>query len=495
MSNPSPTIDDSQTLAETPRTPTLSGTPKFLNRATISILFAFAITFFFRHFQPIPGISPSGQAVFGVFLWFIICMITNCIPRAIVGLTSPLLLVLLAGMPIPQAFHAFNTNIFFLAAGAFVIAAVMMGTPLGKRIALAAATLMHSSRADRVLLGLSLAELATHPVVPVVNETALFLPICKGVESVMEGQEHRDETRRINTAVYYLIAGMLPLFIGPLILTSHFPNLILVAYLHTNMHIDISWGRWLWLNLPLWGLLPILFLYVVWYFRLRNVTMPGAEVGIAELRKELGPITWPEIWTIICLGIAMLLWIFGPIKSGMTALLAAFLLMLPWGGLNFEKINKHMLWDVLMLLGGAISLGTALYHSGIVQWASNLIATPIKHADLPIWVVMPLLVFAFHIPRAGIVSAVAAATAFVPLVVGLATALHYNVLPFSLVVGNCLSYAFFLPISITAFLIAWSASKTTAWEAMKFGIPMSIIANVYVLLVQPAWLRLIGLPM
>jgi di/tricarboxylate transporter len=110
-------------------------------------------------------------------------------------------------------------------------------------------------------------------------------------------------------------------------------------------------------------------------------------------------------------------------------------------------------------------------------------------------VILLIIVFGFHIARAGIVSAVAAGAAFVPLVAGLATALGYNVLPFSLVVINCLSYAFFLPISITAFLIAWSASETSGWEAVKFGAPLSIIANIYVILVQPVWLRLIGYPL
>jgi len=79
------------------------------------------------------------------------------------------------------AFSAFSTDIFFLAMGAFIIAAIMMGTPLGKRITLSIASIMRSNRVTRIMLGLSVAELATHPVLPVVNETALFLPICKGV--------------------------------------------------------------------------------------------------------------------------------------------------------------------------------------------------------------------------------------------------------------------------------------------------------------------------
>ncbi|MDA8109333.1 MAG: SLC13 family permease [Betaproteobacteria bacterium] len=464
-------------------------------RSSVGLALAFLLLFAIAFGPSVPGLQPVGQKVLGVFAWFVVCMVADALPMAVVGLTSPLLLVIVAHMKVPDAFNAFNKDIFFLATGAFILAAVMMGTPLGKRIAFVIAAATRSSSVTRILLGLTAAQLVTHPVIPVVNETALFLPVCKGVGSCMEGKEHLPEARRINTAILYLIAGLMPLFIGPLILTSHFPNLILAAYLKSAQHIDISWGQWLWLNLPLWGLLPIVFVYVVRYFGLTGLQLPGAEIGLARMRDDLGKITWPELWALGCLAIAMVLWIGGWLQPGMTALLAGFLMLLPWSGIRFGELNRHMLWDVLMLLGGAISLSTALYKSGVVSWLAHFVAAPIQSAHLPLLVVLVLLVFAFHVPRAGIVSAVAAGAAFVPLVAGIAQALHYSVLPFTLVVINSLSYAFFLPISITAFLIAWGASGTSTWEAIKFGAPLSIIANLYVILVQPVWLRMIGFPM
>lgn len=464
-------------------------------RQTAGLILAFGVMFSL-HFGPrIPGLTASAQTVLGVFLWFIVCMVTSALPKAIVGLASPLLLVVFAGIKIPEAFHAFNTDIFFLAAGAFIIASVMMGTLLGKRITLTVASAMKSSRVTKVLLGLCLAEVVTQPFLPVVNESAMFLPCCKGVASFMEGKEHLPEVKRINTAVLYLIAGLFPLFIGPLMLTSAFPNLILVAYLRTTQHIAISWTEWFWLNLPLWGLLPIAYLYVIWYFKLRNLDIPGISAGMSQMKNELGPVTWPEIWAILCLAVGMTFWITGWIKPGMTALLAGTMMFVPWSGIKFDVVDKYMLWDVLMLLGGAISLGTVLYGSGTVTWLAHGVIGPIKDSGLPILAVLFLLVFAFHIPRAGIVSAVAAGAAFVPLTVGLAQALHVNVLPFSLVIINCMQYAFFLPISITAFLIAWSASDTSGWDAIKFGAPLTVIANIYVIAVQPVWLKLIGFPL
>ncbi len=464
-------------------------------RQIMGLIIAFSVLLGLHYGPAISGLKPEAQTVLGVFLWFIVCMVSGALPKAVVGLASPLLLVVFAHIKVPNAFKAFNTDIFFLAAGAFTIAAVMMGTPLGKRITCSVASAMRSNRVTRVLLGLMLAEVATQPFLPVVNESALFLPMCKGISSLTEGKEHLPEVKRINTAVLYLIAGLVPLFIGPLMLTSAFPNLILTAYLKTTQHISISWAKWFWLNLPLWGLLPILYLYVIRYFKLQKLDIPGLEAGMAATKRELGSITWPEIWTLLCLALGMTLWITGWVKPGMTALLASSLMFAPWGGIKYDDVSKYMLWDVLMLLGGAISLGTALYSAGTVTWLAHGVIVPFQNTGLPILAVLFLLIFSFHIPRAGIVSAVAAGAAFVPLAVGLAGVLHVNVLPFSLVVINCMQYAFFLPISITAFLIAWSASGTSGWEAVKFGAPLTIIANVYVILVQPVWLKLIGFPM
>jgi len=468
------------------------GRPK---KAFIGIIVAFAVLFLF-HFGPaIPGLRPTAQSTLGVFLWFIACMVTDALPGAIVGLAAPLLLVIVAGVKIPAAFKAFTSDVFFLGGGAFIIAGIMMGTPLGRRIALTIVTKMKSSRVTRILLGLGVADIAVGGVMPTVSESALFLPVAKSIGQLMKGKEHLPEVQRINTALLLQTPGLTPLFTGTLILTSHFPNIILAGALKESEGIYISWAKWFWLNLPLWGLLPIMFFYVFWYFKLWKLEIPGAEVEIPKMKKELGKITWPEMWGLICVGLGLLLWIteeFHKIQSGMTALIVATLLFMPWGKISFKNVNKNVLWDTLMLLGGSISIGLVLYDVGVVQWLSDLILGPVKSLKLSPIAMLFVLVFAMHIPRAGVVSAVAMGSAFVPLTIGMAKSLGVNVLPFTLVTINCLSYAFFLPISITAFLIAWCASGASGWTAVRFGAILSIIANAYVILVQSAWLALIG---
>lgn len=124
------------------------------------------------------------------------------------------------------------------------------------------------------------------------------------------------------------------------------------------------------MNLPLWGLIPITIIYVMIYYRLWKVELPGAEEELPAMKKELGKITKPEIWSLICLALCFFLWItediLHSIPTGMVSLILVMLLFLPFGHLKFNEVMPHVLWDVWVLLGGAISLGTALSNSGAI---------------------------------------------------------------------------------------------------------------------------------
>jgi len=468
-------------------------------RKQVLILGVAFLLLFGLYFAPtMPGLKPQSQAVLGIFFWFIVCIVFDALPKAVLGLAAPMLVVVLGGFKLADAYAPFASDTFFLAIGAFIYAAIMMATPLGRRIALVVTNALRSTRATRVLAGLTLSDLVIGGVLPTVSETALFLPIAKGINSLMKGREHLPESKRINTAVLLMITGLAPLFTGPLILTSHFPNLILVGAL-AQAKVTVSWLDWFVYNIPLWGLLPILFLYVVWYFKLHGLEIPGADEELPRMKKELGAITTGEIWAGGCLLLGLGFWItegsLHNISAGMVALLVVLLAFLPFGRLNFAEISKHVMWDVWILLGGAIALSGALDKAGISAWLANFVAQPLKAGGLPPLVVLLIIVFGFHIPRAGVVSAAAMGAVFIPLTMAVAQQLGMNVLPFTMVVTNCLSYAFFLPISITAFLIAWGASGASGWDVIKFGAPLSIIANLYVIFAQTAWLALLGHPL
>jgi sodium-dependent dicarboxylate transporter 2/3/5 len=147
------------------------------------------------------------------------------------------------------------------------------------------------------------------------------------------------------------------------------------------------------------------------------------------------------------------------------------------------------------MLGGAMALGDALASSGAVRWMTDRFTLPLLALHIPTLLLVAIVVFGLHVARAGVTSNVAMGAAFIPLAMSLAKSLGFAVLPFSLLVIDSMTYAFLLPISGTAFLISWGASRTSGSDVMKFCLPLHVICNVYVVLVHSAWLSAIGYPL
>lgn len=477
---------------------------KWLNdkdkKSLVWIIIAFIVLLSVKYAPPFGDLPAEGQTMLGIFFWFLIVTISGSLNRITIGLTTPVLIVVFTGAKIQQAFVAFSGNIFFLVLGTFIFAAVMTVTPLGARIALTLTSIFHSSKISRIFAGLTIGDLAINTFLPSVAETGLLLPIVTSFQNLTKGHEDEPEVKRINESLMLLCCGVIPLLTGLLLLTAHLPNMLLVGYLEEAGY-KISFVNWFVMNLPLWALLPIIIYIFLKLYHLKGAELPDADTVIPKMKKELGSITKPEIWALISVTFCLFLWLtqgtLHNIDTGMVALILVFMLFMPFGHLDFKEILPHVMWDTWILLGGAISLGNNMNKFGTIDWLVNALVGPVKEGllGLPTIAVLFIIVFALHIPRAGIVSAAAMGAMFVPVVINLSSTLGYNIVPFTLIVINCLSYAFFLPMSTTAFFIAWGASGISMKKVIGIGSLVSLVCNVYCIVSLSLWLPLIGYPL
>ena len=447
----------------------------------------------------------AAQTLLGIFVFFVLCLATEALPGLVVGLCSPMLLVVLADLPkapgapdeIPIAFNAFVSDTFFLILGAFVLVAVMIQTGLGKRIAFAIVASVRSTRADRIMAALMGAGAGLHAILPTVAETAMFLPISRCLGEISEGEEKPPGLERANQGMILAVAGLVPLLGGMLFLTAGVPNLVLQGTLDAQ-GIHITWLDWLWWNLPLWGLIPVAYFMVKRRFGMGAVNLPNVTTVMPRMRAELGPISRGEVWTLTCIAIAFALWTteaLTGISTGMATLIMVGLLFLPGMGLDLKNYVGHVMWGMLFLIGGAISLGNLLYKFGVVTWAADGLVAPIKSLGVTNSILVMLIsVAGLHIARAGILSGGAMAAVFVPLSIGLAHSFDFHVLPFSVIIVNCLNVAVFVPVSAVAILVATQAAKISWREILVFGGTFSLIGNLYIVLVLSGWFALIGMP-
>lgn len=465
----------------------------------VALVLAFVIVAVAHLAPAMPGLKPQAQTILGVFVWFVIVLAAEALPQILIGVAAPLLVFLLNGTPVPQAFNAFSSDVFFLIMSAFVLVAVMMGTGLGKRLALGIVASVRSTKATRIMAAMMGAGTALHSILPTVSETALFLPISRCLSELHDGEEMPPRLKRANQAMILTVTGLVPLFAGVFFLTAGVPNLILAGLLEKSSNIKISWVDWLVYNLPLWGLIPILYFLVKWWFKIGDVELPNAVTVIPKVRADLGPIKRGEVWTLVCIAVGFTLWVTEPltgISTGMAALIMIVLLFMPWSGLRFADYSGQVMWPLLFLIAGAISMGNLLFGSGAVTWLAQFLVAPIQSSGIRSDIlILLILALALHVARAGILSGGAMAAVFVPLIIGMAQELGFNVLPFSLVLTNALNFAVFVPISAVAILIAVQAAELKWKEMVIFGSIVSVVANVYLILVQPQWMALLGHPL
>ncbi len=469
-----------------------------------------AVTSMFQATNKTDGPAPdalvvAAQTLLGVFVFFVLCLATEALPALVVGLCSPMLLVVLADLPvapgsndeIPVAFNAFASDTFFLILGAFVLVAVMIQTGLGKRIAFAIVASVRSTRADRIMAALMGAGAALHAILPTVAETAMFLPISRCLGEISDDEEKPPGLDRANQGMILAVAGLVPLLGGMLFLTAGVPNLVLQGTL-AGQGIHISWLDWLWWNLPLWGLLPLAYFMVKRRYGMGAVNLPNVTTVMPRMRAELGPISRGEVWTLVCIAVAFTLWTteaLTGISTGMATLIMVGLLFLPGMGLELKDYVGNMMWGMVFLIGGAISLGNLLYKFGVVTWAAEGLVSPIKSWGVTNSIlVMLIAIVGLHIARAGILSGGAMAAVFVPLSIGLADAFEFNTLPFSVIIINCLNVAVFVPVSAVAILVATQAARISWRETLVFGGTFSIIGNLYIVLALSGWFYVIGMP-
>lgn len=440
-------------------------------------------------------LTAEGRAALAVMGWATTVWLTAALPLGISGLGIPLLLMLTGALPaIPDAFSGFTTNVTFLILGCFIFAAIMQTTGLDRRIALGIVSKVKPN-VGSVLRGLIGAHLVTAVLVPATNARgAVFLPIVSGLNKLFEKE---GDGARARKALAMVGIGFAALASGIILMHSHMSNVIVAQTINQAVGKDvITWSTWAWMNWPLLGVLVIMHYWVNWVLKTRNIEVPG---GIGEIKKQkdsLGSMTFTEYVVLIGFSLAILLWATEQIHGySMTIVTLSVLMMMFIPGLtnlSWKKVQSNTIWGTWLLLCGSLSLVTAFGKTGVNTWLASYLV-----GIAPAWGWVGVTIFVcvvVQILRLGIVSNVAAVTLMAPIIVAMAPMLGLNTVAFTMLVLNVDSYAFILPISVTACLIAYGTEEFTFMEFVKVGAPFTFMVILYMVIVMVPWYAFVGYP-
>lgn len=441
------------------------------------------------------SLTGGGRAALAVMGWATIIWLSNGLPLAVSGLMIPVLLSLTgAAKKLPEAFSGFTNDVTFLILGCFILAAVMQSTGLDKRIALSIVSRV-KPRVGSVLKGIIGAHLVTAVLVPATNARgALFLPIIQGLNSLFEKEGEGARARKVFTMVGI---GFASLASGTILMHSHMSNVIVAQTINQAMKKDvITWGSWAWMNWPLLGILVIMYYWVNWIMKSKNIEVPGGITEIKRQKEAMGKMTVTEWIVLVTFGIAIFLWATEQIHGynmSLVALVAVMVLFIPgFTNLSWKRVQSNTLFGTWLLLCGSLSLVSAFSKTGVDKWiASHLVGLAPAWGWIGVSIFICVIV---QISRLGIVSNVAAVTLLAPIVAAMAPMLGLNTVAFTMMVLNVDSYAFVLPISVTACLIAYGTEEFTFGEFVKVGAPITLMVILYMVFVMVPWYAVTGYP-
>lgn len=475
----------------------LAGISRLPLRPIAGFLSAWIVLIGIMHYLPLPaGLSLSGKATLAVMAWSAVIWISEALPVAVSGLLIPLLLVLTHAItPLQKAAGGFTNPVVFTCIVAFIFSAIMQCAGLDRRVALALLDKIRVKTVNGVIWAMFAVNLILSFIVPAANaRAATLLPVVNGLTALFSDSEKERNAKKaivIQTLVYgSMISGMC-------ILTAHLPNMVVSGLFESELKLHISYLDWMKLQWPYLGMFVITQWWVQTYFRTRQAAIPGGQESIRAQRRQLpqsGGKEWPVLGVF---GLVALLWATEPwhgIPTENVALLGLAVMFMP-GLVQFKwkQIEERTIWGTVLLLGGALSISSAISSTGLAQWLAGQIHGFAQ--GLPWWGMLLSVMIGTHVIRIGMLSNVAAVTMLAPVLLALAPKLGLHPVAFTMLVADTDSFAYLLPTQITAAVIAYSSGTFSTADYAKVGLVSVLIAIAYGIVVMVPWYAWLDIPL
>lgn len=428
--------------------------------------------------------------------------LTEAVPIPATALIPLVLFPLLGAGTIGEAAEPFANPIIFLFLGGFLIALAMERWGLHRRIALNILSRV-GSRPSALIGGFMGATAFLSMWVSNSAVALLMLPIGLSVIQFREAGEPEGTAAGHEAA--FGVALMLGIAYaanigGMATLVGTPPNALLAGYLLESHGIEVGFGQWMLLGLPLVLVaLPLVYLILTRLtFRLQGLELSGTRDLIQREVDSLGPMRRPERLVSVVFAAAGALWVTRPLLTrwlpglsdpGIAIAAGLLLFILPAGKgrgpvLDWEWAER-LPWGVLILFGGGLSLAAAIDRTGLNTWLGQGAAA---FADWP-----PFL-FVFAVTAAVVLlteltSNTATAAAFLPIVGAAALEIGWDPRLLAVPAALAASCAFMLPIATPPNAIVYGSGQVTVPQMARAGawlnIVMALLITVFAVVLMP----------
>lgn len=439
------------------------------------------------------GLSDASWSVAALAALMMLWWITEAVPLAATALAPIVLLPLLGVSRLDEVAQSYAHPIVFLFLGGFLIAKALERWGLHRRIAMAVFRLGHRGPVE--MIGSLMA--ATAFLSMWISNTAAAMVMVPIAQSVIQATQCSHETRRaggdfgaalmLGIAFSATIGGMATLVGTP-------PNALLASYVQTAHGIEIGFGQWMLMGIPiLVVLLPVTWIVLTRVtFQVTDLKQSTIDGIVDEAQRGSQRLPMGAKLTASIAALTGLALVLRPLfekllpgiplsDTGMVITAALVLFATPaWGAEGGMLLAwddaKTIRWDVLILFGGGLALAAAIDGSGLsTAIGENLSA---RHA-LPMALIV-LIAMAAVVYLGELASNTAMAAVFLPI--ASATALGLGAAPLDLIlpIGLAASLGFMLPVATPPNAIVYGTGDVTSRQMLRAGAILDIVAIVIV---------------
>ncbi len=389
---------------------------------------------------------------------------------------------------IGSLFSTYGQSGLWIVISGFILSTAMEVSGLAHRIAFWIVKALGGDP-NRVVLSVAIANLAIAPLSPSTTAKAfMILPICEGLIEAFEVKRGS----RYGAAVM-LMAMAANNISSTAFLTATVPNPISAAYIRNASGIDLGWPEWLRMALPLTSIILITsWLICRFMFSPEVKKSPEAMGRIRELMNKLGPLSQREKLVAAIFSISLLLWITERrhgLNAGLISLALCLVLFLPRVGvLKFGGFTRKIPWGSIVLFAASMFLAR-----GVTRWrALDPVAAGVfglfNLSELSSFSFISVMVLVSMLLHIVFTSTTLYGVVMVPLAISLAQLKGLNLGLLAIPVAYLTPFALILPVNSIPNIIFYSTGFFTQKQMLVYGVIVSLISVMLILLVGlPIW--------
>ena len=435
----------------------------------------------------------------GVAILMATWWLTEALPLPATSLLPILLFPILGINTIKETAFNYAHPIIFLFLGGFILGLAMQYTNLHKRIAFFIISNFKAGP-NFIVLGFMISTAFLSMWISNTATTIMMLPIAISIISVINKGNIKNQSEK-NFAISLILSIAFSATIGGMAtLIGTPPNAVMAGMLSKIYNYQINFLDWFVIGLPA----SLLLLPITWFI-LTKICFPTNKLKnldgklILKEQNKLGKITIDEIIVCCIFNFTAFLWItrkwltnlfegtlpHGAITDANIAIGAAILLFIMPSFQNDKKrlinweVTKDLPWGALILIGGGLTLASAINSSGLASWIGSMTG---GLENTPIIMITIISIISIII-LTELTSNTATASTFIPILGATAIGLGENPLILIIPATLAASCAFMMPVATPPNAIAYASGYLNIKDMIKAGVWINLISFLIILVI------------